>query len=139
MQRGEIDAGLKLGTELFEKHADTPDELNNLAWDVIDPAVEKPDPRVVKLALQAARRAVELTKDAEPNYLDTLAEALFRSGDASAAVATEERVLELLKAKGNESADDLKEFNELPGAGSAKGRVQPPADNESRWRRLSGR
>ena len=79
---------------------------------MIDPELESPDPRVVKLALKAARRAVELTKDAEPYYLDTLAEALFRSGDAGAAVAAEERVLELLKAKGKESDDDLKEFNE---------------------------
>lgn len=109
---GNIDAGLALGKELLETYKDKAGQLNALAWDVIEPGLPTPDPRVVQVALAAARRAVELTKNSEPNFLDTLAEALFRSGDSNAAVAAEEQALELLRAKGKDSADETKEFRE---------------------------
>jgi thiol-disulfide isomerase/thioredoxin len=109
---GNIDAGLVLGKELLETYNDEAAQLNGLAWDVIEPGLPAPDPRVVQVALAAARRAVELTKNSDPNFLDTLAEALFRSGDASAAVAAEEQTLELLKAKGHDSDDATKEFRD---------------------------
>ena len=111
---GDIEPALELGSTLLEKYNDNAGRLNSTFWDVIDPALDKePDPRVAQLALRAARRAVELTNSEDPYYLDTLAEALFRTGDAKAAEATEEKVLQLLKARGKDQSDeDLKEFKE---------------------------
>jgi len=67
---------------------------------------------VVKIALKAAQRAAELSKEKEPGILDTLAEAQFRTGDATAAVASEEKAIKLLKANKDVTDDDLKVFNE---------------------------
>jgi hypothetical protein len=65
---------------------------------VIDPKLKNEvDPRVARLALQAARRAVELTREENVANLDTLAEALFRTGDTSGAIATEEKALKRLE------------------------------------------
>ncbi len=111
---GDIEPALKLGNKLLETHKDDPDALNTYSWDVIDPTLKKePDPRVAQFALKAARRAVEITKSENAYYLDTLAEALFRTGDAAGAVATEEKAQKLLEADvENRSDSDLKEFSE---------------------------
>ncbi|HKE01873.1 MAG TPA: tetratricopeptide repeat protein, partial [Planctomycetota bacterium] len=71
---------------------------NELAWFLVDPeaAPEQRDPRA---ALPAARKSVELSASDDPNLpnrLDTLAEALFATGDAVAAVAAEERAVAAL-------------------------------------------
>ncbi len=103
---GEIERGLKLGETLLQARRDDPVFLNNISWDVIDPQLEKkPDPRVARLALQAARRAVELSKGANAGFLDTLAEAFFATGDPEQAVATEEKALKLLEAKVKDQTD----------------------------------
>ncbi|HVU86919.1 MAG TPA: thioredoxin domain-containing protein [Pirellulales bacterium] len=94
-----VEAALTLGHALLEKYDDQADNLNNIAWEVIDPNLKRdPDPRVAQLALKAAQRAVQLTESGNHYYLDTLAEAQFRTGDASAAIATEEKAIALLKA-----------------------------------------
>ncbi len=104
---GNIEAGLTLGQQLLEKYNDQADNLNNIAWEVIEPALKQdPDPRVAQLALKAAQRAVERTNAENHYYLDTLAEALYRTGDASAAVATEEKAIAVLKAKTDGNGPD---------------------------------
>ncbi len=113
---GNIEAGLTLGQQLLEKYNDQADNLNNIAWEVIEPALKQdPDPRVAQLALKAAQRAVELTNSENHYYLDTLAEALYRTGDASAALATEEKAIAVLKARtdGNGPAQDKELQNHL--------------------------
>ncbi len=96
---GDVDAGLALGAKLFEAHKDNPFALNNYFWNVITPKLEKaPDPRVARLALQAARRAVEIGKGESYAHLDTLAEAQYRTGDFEGAIATEEKALRRLEA-----------------------------------------
>lgn len=96
----DVDAGLKLGATLLESNKDNPHALNNYFWNVITPRLKNdPDPRVAQLALRAARRAVELTHEKDANKLDTLAEALFRTGDFPGAVATEEKALEHAQAE----------------------------------------
>ncbi|HEY2761399.1 MAG TPA: hypothetical protein VGI75_11665, partial [Pirellulales bacterium] len=76
-------------------------------------SVDKVDPRIAALALKAAQRAVELSKGADPNCLDSLAEAQFRTGAAAAAVATEEKTIAWIKANiKNVTDDQLKEFND---------------------------
>jgi thiol-disulfide isomerase/thioredoxin len=95
---GDIDAALTLGTKLLDRDKDNAPGLNELAWQVVDPDL-KPDPdtRLAQLGLQAARRADELTKGENLTFLDTLAAALYRTGDPAGAVTTEEKALKLLE------------------------------------------
>ena len=57
------------------------------------------DPRVAQLALKAAQRSVELSKEDVPDYLDSLAQAQLCTGDAKSAVTTEEKAVKLLREK----------------------------------------
>jgi thiol-disulfide isomerase/thioredoxin len=103
---GDIELGLELGYKLLEAYKDNANALNDCFWDVIDPELKnEPDPRIAQLALKGAHRAVELTKSEDAPILDTLAVALFRTGDTEAAVATEEVALKLLKAQGKDPSD----------------------------------
>jgi thiol-disulfide isomerase/thioredoxin len=104
----DVDAGLELGARLFEANIDKPGPLNNYFWNVITPKLKnEPDPRVAALALRAARRAVELTGGENILYLDTLAEAQFRTGDLVGAIATEEKALKLGEAESKDPDDRL--------------------------------
>ena len=109
-----VEQGLELGAKLLEKYRDSDGSLNNLAWKVIDPnSIDKVDPLVANFALKAASRAVELSKENRPEFLDTLAEAQFRTGDAASAVTTEEKAIKLLKEQVNDlTPEDLKEFTD---------------------------
>jgi len=111
---GDIEPALKLGAKLLETYTSDPDALNTYFWGVIDPTLkEEPDPRIAQLALKGARRAVEITKGENAYCLDTLAEALFRTGDAAGAVTTEEKAKELLEQNDKDrSASDLQELSE---------------------------
>jgi thiol-disulfide isomerase/thioredoxin len=82
-----------------------PQGLNFVAWWVVNPeAKKKPEPGLVKLALQAAQRADEATQQKEPGVADTLARAYFLSGNAAKALETQERALKL--AQGSPLEDD---------------------------------
>lgn len=97
---GEPDKGLELGEKIYEANKDNPNALNNYFWSVVDPHLKnEPDPRVARLALKAAKRAVELSKGENWAQLDTLAEALFRTGSPDEAVANEEKALKLVQAE----------------------------------------
>jgi tetratricopeptide (TPR) repeat protein len=98
---GDVESGLELGAKLLEIHKDNPNALNNYFWNVISPrqVENEPDPRVARLALRAAHRAVELSKGENVAHLDTLAEAQYRTGDAEGAVTTEEKALKLIEAE----------------------------------------
>jgi thiol-disulfide isomerase/thioredoxin len=95
---GDVEQGLALGAKLLEMHKDNPYALNIYFRNVIDPKLKNElNPLVCQLALQAAHRAVELTKGENSVHLDTLALALFRTGDADGALAVEEKALRRLK------------------------------------------
>jgi thiol-disulfide isomerase/thioredoxin len=97
---GETDEALKLGHKLLDKYHDQGMALNNVFFPLIALELKgDPDPRIAKLALEAARRANELTKGKSYFVLDTLAVALYRTGDFAEAAATEEKALEQLKAE----------------------------------------
>jgi tetratricopeptide (TPR) repeat protein len=96
-QLGDNDEALKLGHQLLEKYRDEAMSLNNIFFQVVDLDLKKqPDPRMAKLALEAARRADELTKGNNYLILDTLAVALYRAGEFAEAAATEEKALKVL-------------------------------------------
>jgi thiol-disulfide isomerase/thioredoxin len=111
---GDVEQGLQLGEKLQKANWDNPGVLNRDCWNVIDPELKNAvDPRVAKLALESARRAVELTKGESPQLLDTLAEAQFRTGDAEGAVATEEKVVKFIAERvKDESNPAVKHYQE---------------------------
>jgi thiol-disulfide isomerase/thioredoxin len=111
---GDTEAGLALGEKLAEANWDKALALNNFFYGVIDPKLKnEPDPRAARLALRAARRADELTKGEDVAILDTLAVALYRTGDFAGAVATEEKALKRLEAVAKDRSHPyFKEFAE---------------------------
>ena len=97
---GDIDAALAFGEKLFEKYKDEGSSLNNVFFYAVDLDLKaEPDPRVSRLALKALRRADELTKGESMAVLDSLAVALFRTGDPAGAVAAQEKALKILEAE----------------------------------------
>jgi thiol-disulfide isomerase/thioredoxin len=110
----DIDAALALGTKLVDEYKDNAGGLNSIAWNVVAPdRKHESDPRLARLALEAAHRAVELTKGENMAILDTRAAALFRTGDPDGAVATEEKALKRLEAEVNDKSHPyFKQFND---------------------------
>lgn len=97
---GETDKALALATAMVEKNKDNAQALNGIAWTVVDPAHKQvPDHRLVRVALDAARRANELTKGEQMAILDTLACAQYRAGEFKDAIATEEKAYKRLEAE----------------------------------------
>ncbi|HSJ96269.1 MAG TPA: rhomboid family intramembrane serine protease [Myxococcota bacterium] len=60
--------------------------LNDAAWLIV--TADHPSERALSDAVELAERAVRATGGADPNILDTLAEAQWRNGDESAALET---------------------------------------------------
>jgi thiol-disulfide isomerase/thioredoxin len=110
---GEIDAAVAVGTKLVERYKEDSANLNAFAWGVVNPdAKTEPDTRLARIALDAARRAVELTKGEDMAILDTLACALYRTGDVDGAIATEEKAIKRLEAETKDQSNPyFKEFN----------------------------
>lgn len=99
-QLGRIDEAVELGSRLLEKYHDQPGRLLSVFFRVYDLSVEKaPDPRIVRLALQAARRNNDLTQGKNYTFLDRLAVALYRNGEMAGAVATEQQAIRALESK----------------------------------------
>lgn len=73
----------------------TAGDLNDLAWRMAteSDALARASARASALAL--AERAVEETERANPDFLDTLAEVRFASGDAGAAIAAIDEAIEI--------------------------------------------
>jgi thiol-disulfide isomerase/thioredoxin/tetratricopeptide (TPR) repeat protein len=84
--------------------------LNEMAWAMVDPngSFKNPD---YDLALTMAKHAAELTKEADPYILDTLAYAYFWKGDRDSAIATERKAIALLD-KGQYSPSMKKGLND---------------------------
>jgi thiol-disulfide isomerase/thioredoxin len=91
---------------------DDSDQLNDLAWSVVDPKAvqaKKPDPKLVRVAVDAAAKAVELTANKDAAVLDTLANAHFVAGDVDKAIAAQEKAVKL-KPDDDELAEHLETF-----------------------------
>jgi hypothetical protein len=88
--------------------------LNSLAWSIVDPEVES-EKRDLATAERAAAKAVELTKEADPNVLDTLARVWFWKKDYAQAVAWQQKAVD--KCEPGEDHDllvgTLKTYQEL--------------------------
>ena len=97
---GDGDAALAFGEKMYEKYKDEGSALNNVFFYAVDLDLKTdPDPRVARLALKALRRADELTERKDMGIIDSLAVALYRTGDFAGAVAAEEKALKILEAE----------------------------------------
>jgi thiol-disulfide isomerase/thioredoxin len=87
---------------------DSPEQLNGLAWLIVDPAApSKATPVMVKLALQAALRADTIAQGKDAAIADTLAKAYFDSGNAAKAAEAQERAVRLVKGTPQENDKEL--------------------------------
>lgn len=84
-------------------YADNPMVQNGISWTIL--GNEGVKTRDLDLALETAQRASTLTDNKQPILLDTLARAQFLKGDAAAALATQQRALELHEATVKEAAE----------------------------------
>ena len=86
---------------------------NNLAW--LDATADDPHFRNPEEALDHARRAVELSRWKQPEYIDTLAEALYVNKQYAEAVRVQAKALELVP--GNpEYKDHMARYRKAAGA-----------------------
>ncbi|MDX1934671.1 MAG: redoxin family protein [Capsulimonadales bacterium] len=95
----------RLVTVVFK---DDPDQLNSIAWGIVDPAARrKPTKNAQAMALTAAKRANELTGGKKPEILDTLAKAYFDNGDRKNALATQEKAVAYAKGTAMEGDAEI--------------------------------
>ena len=101
-----------VGDQLVETATeDDADTLNELAWNVVDPDRPGKPPRAqLTLALKAAKRACELTKDENGAILDTLAKAYFDSGEFAKAVEAQEKAVKLIGENQPDVKDRLEQY-----------------------------
>ena len=85
------DHARELGDKLIE--INNSQALNSVSWQILTKVEE--DKRDNELALQLAKKAVELTESKNPAILDTYALALFRSGKIDQAIQVQTKAVEL--------------------------------------------
>jgi thiol-disulfide isomerase/thioredoxin/Tfp pilus assembly protein PilF len=106
---GKTDDGVAETKKVIEAARDEAGVLNDAAWSLLTEG-EFPRP-VLDVALAAAERCHEITKGENWMYLDTLALAKWKTGDAKKAIELERKALDLAeKAKAPERT--LKEFRD---------------------------
>jgi tetratricopeptide (TPR) repeat protein len=94
--RKQTSRGLAIARQLADQQHATPGQVNTCALALL--TAEPADLRNPLAALRYATRAVEMTKGADPGFLDTQAEAYFAGGAVARAIETEEKALSLLPA-----------------------------------------
>ena len=83
----------EIGKKVLSKDGGDPDKLNGFAWKILtDETLSFHD---YPLALRAARQASEKSTDPKYNILDTLARALFMTGQTNDAVAMQQKAIGL--------------------------------------------
>jgi len=107
------DVALEEGRKLIEGPlAKDPEMLNAIAWELVDPERKPVAPAALQaLALDAARRADAVSEKKNMAIVDTLARALFCSGDIKAATETQRRAISLAQSSDEPVEADV--LNEL--------------------------
>lgn len=128
-QAGKYDQAYALGHELVDgPMRDNASQLNSLAWGIVDPD-RKPAKADLALAIKAAMRANELTKQKDPAILDTLAVALWQDGKLEKALAIQKNAV--AHSKGTqfekELSDRLKQLErEVEAKAAAEASAEKP-------------
>ncbi len=98
-----------LGETTFKNE---PSMLNQIAWQIVDDKSNLKNPDL-DVAVSLAERAVSLTKEQDPNILDTLALALWKKGEKERAVKLQEKAVALATKPGSGvPAGTIKELRE---------------------------
>jgi thiol-disulfide isomerase/thioredoxin len=86
------DEAWPIAEEILKIKADDPMAMNQLAWMLVDPkgAVAEPN---LDIAMRAATRACELTKNEDGPTIDTLARVHFRKGDVARAIELQKQAI----------------------------------------------
>lgn len=84
--------------------------LNTMAWTIVDDASLKSPNYYV--AVELAEKAVKLTREADPNILDTLGLALFKKGDKARAILIQEKAVKIANAPNAVDPATLKEMSD---------------------------
>ena len=108
----------EIGNRILKDFGDSANVLNVLAWNILTHEDIAEANRDVDLALQASKKAVELTKNESPGVLDTYAMALFKNGKKVEAIEMVNKAIE--KTKNPEAMAEFKKhlamFQEQPPA-----------------------
>jgi tetratricopeptide (TPR) repeat protein len=93
LQKKDVPGAMAVAKQMIANDNDNADDLNAIAWSMVDPdhPIDKPD---LALAEQAATRANDLTKGNEPPVLDTLAHVYAAEAKLDKAVAAEKQAVE---------------------------------------------
>lgn len=106
LRDAQYDAAYAYGAKIVDGVLkDSWQELNAIAWMIVDPENDTLEKRDLKLALRAAERANTGSGGKNPSVLDTLARVHFDSGDAAKAIEIQTRAVEA--AKGTKMEKDL--------------------------------
>jgi thiol-disulfide isomerase/thioredoxin len=94
MQNGAYDRAAVIGAKLVDRAiaAKDADALNQVAWGIVDPDV-KMEKRDLDLAMKAASKAVEFTKEQNGAILDTLARVWFWKQDYQKALEVQKKAV----------------------------------------------
>lgn len=100
------------GRKIVEKAVKAKDAqtLNQLAWGIVDPMGGVKD-KDLDLAMLAATKGVELTKEKDANVLDTLARVYFLKGDTAKAIEIQKKAVALATGPTKDQIEEtLKEY-----------------------------
>ena len=103
--RGFTRRAIALQKERAERPDATAAELNQYAALLLE--CEPEDLRNPPEALPSAEKAVKLSEGKDPEILDSLAQALFETGDRNGAVATQEKAIALLPTDATDRRNEL--------------------------------
>ncbi|MCK4872797.1 MAG: TlpA family protein disulfide reductase [Phycisphaerales bacterium] len=91
-QLGDPQRAWAVGREAMELNWDDAQMLNGLAWSLVDDTGIT-DPDLLALAMEAGRRASDLTDDADASTLDTVARVFLEQGAVCTAIVWQERAV----------------------------------------------
>ncbi len=95
----DADAANQCGLEVYACVSNNANTLNTIAWGLL--TEDRYDGKYNDLALKMSQRSNELSHEKNWMYVDTLAVAMFETGDTDAAVQLEKKAIELANGKGS--------------------------------------
>jgi thiol-disulfide isomerase/thioredoxin len=109
LKTGETDKLIDYSNRLVDGvYKDSAQGLNNIAWALVEKPGDKPNQKLMQVALRAAKRADELAKGQDGAIADTLAKAYFETGDVTKALENQERAVKLAVGTPLESDQEMK-------------------------------
>ncbi len=96
-EKGDIDGVRAHHRKMLQVFADSPKELNDLAWSLAAPSPLPIELRDLEIALAASRKAAAITENKDPAVLDTLAMVYHTIGLTDRAIATQKEAIAMVQ------------------------------------------